>query len=112
MYSGIQHTNLSAKLRRAIEKIKRKYSIQENQLEKKILYLHAEVQSLAQRKRNRDNWHQAKVQNKMFEQNAREFYRSLEGSTIEVKEPPQKEALENYWRQMFEEERQHQEDML
>ena len=99
-----QHTNSSAKLRRAIEKIKRKYNIQENLLEQKILYLHAEVKSLAQRKRNRDNWHQAKVQNKMFDQNAREFYRSLEVSTIEVKEPPQKAALENYWHPMFEEE--------
>ena len=107
-----QHqANPSRKLRKSIEKIKRKYKIQETQLEQKIVHLRAETKSAAQRVKNKDMWHQAKVQNKMFEQNAREFYRTMEGNTIVVKEPPREEELENYWRPMFEEERQHQEEI-
>ena len=99
------------KLQKSIDKIKKKYKIQETQPRQKIIHLRAETKSAAQRVKNKDMWHQEKVQNKMFEQNAREFYRTMEGNTIVVKEPLRGEELENYWCSMFEEERQHQEEI-
>ena len=61
--------NPSRKLQNSIEKIKRKYKIQETQLEQNIVHLRAETRFAAQRVKNKDMWYRAKVQNKMFEQN-------------------------------------------
>ena len=48
-------------------------------------------------------------QNKMFKENTKRFYRELGKKTIEISEPPGKEALESFWTNIWEKEKRHNE---
>jgi len=47
--------------------------------------------------------------NKMFKENTKRFYRELGKKSIEISEPLEKEALENFWANIWEKEKRHNE---
>ena len=105
----LKNTRGRGKLKKEIEKIKRKYNISEEQLQQKSLELQGEIPALARDIKNRQKRIDQKVHNKQFVTNRKQFYKSLIESKIEVKNPPEKETLENFWRPMFEEKVKHNE---
>ena len=59
--------------------------------------------------KNKEKKINQKVINKKFSEHPRKVYREFKDETIEVKEPPEKEELENFWRPLYEQEKQHTE---
>ena len=97
--------NLMNRLRR----LKRKYGISEEQFKVKIAEHKARLKALAAELRNRTKKAEKKNINKQFKENPRTVYRNLTEETIEVENPPEKETLEQFWRPLFENPKEHTE---
>ena len=88
----------------------RKYKIKSNDdilpvIEKLKQQLLAKSQRIRRFEKKRMFYHQ----NKMFKENTKRFYRELGKKTTEIHEPPRKEALENFWASIWENEKRHNE---
>ena len=98
----IQIANPSEKIKRNNTKIKYKYDIRTEGDRMKTL------ETMKQRLKALNNRHQRFVkrqkqyqQNFDFENNPSKFYDELRGNKIDVKDPPSKEDVVNFWKPMF-----------
>ena len=103
-------TNTGRNLRIKILKIKRKYNIIGDDLSGKIAELKAIIKGMAAEVRNRERKEEERRINREFDQNPRTVYSKLMGDSIEVVTPPGTEELEGFWRPLFEDDQQHQEN--
>ena len=92
-----------------IRRIHRKYKIKEGQINARIAEHQADIKGIAATIRNRENKEKAKIINSEFSKNPRKVYNDLINENIEVKKPPEKEALEHFWRPLYETEKIHEE---
>ena len=90
--------------------IKRKYGINDSQIQAKIADHQAEVKALAAQIRNKERKIKTKEINRKFSENPRKVHREILKQNIDVKNPPKKEELEQFWRPLFENPKQHQEN--
>ena len=67
------------------------------------------IQGLAARVKNKERKINQKVINQKFAENPRKVYRDFKDESIQVDNPPVKEELENFWRPLYEQEKQHNE---
>ena len=101
--------NRSRNLLRKINKIQRKYNIQENQFAERIAEHQALVKGIAGQIRGKEKKINSKQINRQFAENPRLVYRSLTNSTIEVRVPPKEDEVEGFWRPLCEDPKQHRE---
>ena len=73
------------------------------ELEEKIL-------ALSKRIRKQTNKYRAKIDNRLFKNNPRLFYRNLIHKNINVEKPPSPTKLEEYWKPLFETEVVHNQE--
>ena len=92
-----------------IGRLKRKYKIEDNQIKAKIAEHQAHIKGLAPQIRNKEKKINHKRINKLFAENPRKVYRELISDTIEVVTPPKKEDIEQFWKPLYETEKQHKE---
>ena len=96
---------------RKARKVKRKYTIKSIEDIPQIKEeLKQRMQAKSQRLRRFEKRSRFYRQNKIFENDARKFYRELGKSQIEVKEIPSKENVENFWKGIWEDEKTHNKD--
>ena len=96
---------------RRIRRIKRKYGIDDSQIKAKIAeHDQAEVKAQAAQIRNKERRIKTKEINRKYSENPRKVHREILKKNIEVKNPPKKEDLEQFWRPLFENAKQHQEN--
>jgi hypothetical protein len=62
---------------------------------------------IIRRRRRRRNQY---IQNKLFKENTKQFYRYLGAKTIAMKEQPHIEEVESYWKSLWEEKVKHNEE--
>ena len=99
----------TASLKRKIRRIKRKYGIDDSQIQARIAEHQAEVKALAAQIRNKEKNQKAKEINKSFSLNPRKVHREILKQNIEIKNPPDKKELEQFWRPLFENPKTHTE---
>lgn len=102
--------NVSRNLNNKIEKIKRKYHINNGQIEVRMAEHKAIIRATAAQIRNKEAKIKTKQINRKFAENPRKVYRDIMQETIEVKEPPKREEVERFWRPLFEDPKQHREE--
>ena len=102
-----KNTSIRGKLKKTIEKIKKKYNINDDQLQQKALELQGQIPAIAREIKHKQQIINQKVHNRQFMNNRKQFYKSLIENRIEVKTPPDKKVLEDFWRPMFEKEEKH-----
>ena len=105
----LEKQNPSRNIRIKINKMKRKYNINEENLNEKRAEHQATVKALAAQLRNKERKIRMKQINKQFAENPRMVYRSLNNESIEVQNPPSREQVEGFWKPLFEDPKQHQE---
>jgi hypothetical protein len=59
---------------------------------------------------NNNNNKNQYIQNKLFKENTKQFYRYLGAKTIAMKEQPHMEEVESYWKSLWEEKVKHNEE--
>ena len=107
MYLNSQ--NHGRNLLKKIDIIKRKYNVNNAQIEGRMAEHQATVKALAAEIRNKEKKFNTKQINKQFAENPRIVYRNLARETITVQDPPKAEEVERFWRPLFEDPKQHQE---
>jgi len=101
----------SERLSKIMNDIRNKYKIQrDSQLEERKVELGMQITALAKRIKNADDKHERRKQNNKFETNPKLFYRELREEKIDIKKIPSKEDLENFWRNLYEEEKEYNSD--
>ena len=90
-------------------RIHRKYKLKESQVKDRVAEHQAEIKGLAATIRNRENKDKSRTINSQFSTNPRRVYNELINEKVEVKKPPDKESLENFWRPLYETEKIHEE---
>ena len=106
-YRNQQHP--TRRLIKKIESIKRKYEINNNQIEARLAEHQALIKAHAEQIRSKEKRIYTKQINKQFEENPRNVYRNMSKENIDVQEPPREEEVEGFWRPLFEDPKQHQE---
>ena len=84
-----------------VKKINSKYNLHKCEMDTKIEILKQKIQLKAKRInrfKKRSNFYK---QNKTFKENAKKFYRELGKSQISVEKPPQKEEMEEFWKEIW-----------
>ena len=92
-----------------VHRIERKYKVMSNNTRALIADHQAKIKGLAATVKNKGKKINQKIINKKFAENPRKVYREFKDENIEVKDPPEKEELENFWRPLYEQEKQHTE---
>ena len=93
-----------------LNRLKRKYGISQEQFTARIAEHRAQLKALAAELRNKTKKAESKQINKQFKENPRNVYRSLMEETIEVEKPPEKDKLDQFWRPLFENPKEHTEN--
>lgn len=103
----------SNRLRNAICKIKYKYHIsQDIQLETVMAGHKLKITAKAQEIKNRDIRYLTKKHNEEFHKNQKQFFRNISQAAIKIKEPPSKEELSTFWRNIYEGEVKHNDNAI
>ena len=63
------------------------------------------IKALAAQLQNKERKAKRKWINKQFAENPRKVYRDMAGDAIEVQQPPDKEDLEQFWRPLYEDQK-------
>ena len=107
----MQYQPITKHLLRKMRRIKRKYGIRDDsEIPGRIAEHQAEVKALAAQIRNKERKENSKIINKQFGENPRKVYRNIMKQSIEVENPPSKTELEQFWRPLYENTTQHQEN--
>ena len=96
-------------LKSKIGQMERKYGIDDSQIQARIAEHQAEVKALSAQIRNKEKNQKAKEINKSFSLNPRKVHREILKQNIEIKNPPDKKELEQFWRPLFENPKTHTE---
>ena len=90
------------------QKIKRKYKITTHQdLQTTRETLKKKIPAKAQRIRRYEKRSKQYKQNQMFASNRKKFSRNLGKEQVPVEKPPKREATETFWRNILENDREH-----
>ena len=96
------------KISRKKQTIKRKYKITTIQdLHTAREFLKMKILAKAQRIRRYEKRSKQYKQNQMFANNRKKFFRNLGKEQVPVEKPPKKEATETFWRNILENDREH-----
>ena len=101
----------SRKLISKIRRIQTKYRINTNEaLSSKLTEIKLLITAKAKIIKNKEDKILCKTQNKLFQKDPKRFFESLDQEKIEVKVPPTEENLATFWKGIYEDERNHNED--
>jgi hypothetical protein len=104
---GTDNSKLNLKKR----KIFQKYKVTDTkEIAQLIENLKQKIQAKAQRIRRYEKRKNRYIQNKLFKENTKQFYRYLGAKTIAMKEQPHMEEVESYWKSLWEEKVKHNEE--
>ena len=107
----MQYQPITKHLLQKMRRIKRKYGIRDDsEIPGRIAEHRAEVKALAAQIRNKERKEKSKIINKQFGENPRKVYRNIMKQSIEVENPPSKTELEQFWRPLYDNTIQHQEN--
>ena len=91
------------RLYQKVTAIEHKYGINDDQhLRYKLNEITDKIPALAKQVKNKQIKLDAKNHNREFRTNARKFYHNIVSENIEVKQPPDQQELENFWRPLYE----------
>ena len=95
-------------LTRKIQYLKRKYRMSSNeQLSGKLTEIKMLITTKAKIIKNKEEKILSKNQNKEFERDPKKFFQTLNEEKIEVKTPPSEEDVNTFWRGIYEDDRDH-----
>ena len=99
--------NSSQKVQNPTNQISKKYNLNLNQLDelenKVAVKFQAESQGLRRYNKRNDNYHK----NKLLNDDMKKFYRQMNNQTLEIKDHPIQESIEQFWRGILENEVSH-----
>ena len=95
-------------LTRKIRYLKRKYHLSsEDQLSSKLTEIKMLITTKAKIIKNKEEKLLSKSQNKAFERDPKKFFQTLNEEKIDVKTPPSKEEISAFWKGIYENEQDH-----
>ena len=106
-----QRGQVSRGLHRKIMQIKRKYNLRsDRELSGRLTQTKMLISTKAKIIKNKEEKALAKFQNRQFQKDPKRFIESLDEEKIEVKTPPSEEQLSDFWRGIYEDESNHDEE--